>query len=100
MPVDLGSPTREPHRNFYDNRRGAHGFGVKGHVNLTFHGPTLKASYVDLEGNALIEEEWQAVGGNVELAGQRVICHDADFHVGPEMVRVTLQNQIDESSTS
>ena len=100
MPVDLGSPTREPHPSFYDNRRGAHGYGVNGHVNLTFDGPTLKASYVDLNGNALLDEEWQAVGGNVELIGQHVNCHDADFCVGPDRVRVTFQNQIDESSTS
>jgi len=81
MPVDLGSPTREPHPSLYDNRRGAHGYGVNGHVNLAFDGPTLKASYVDLEGNELLEEEWRAVGGNVELAGQRTICRDPDFHV-------------------
>ena len=54
---------------------------MNGHVNLVFDGPTLKASYVDLEGNELLEEQWRAVGGNVELAGQRAICRDADFHV-------------------
>jgi hypothetical protein len=100
MPVDLGSPTREPHPSFYDNRRGSYGYGVNGHVNLTFDGPTLKASYVDLEGNALLEEDWRAAGGNAELTGQRVICHDSDFHVSPDKLRVTSQNQIDESSTS
>jgi hypothetical protein len=100
MPVDLGSPTRDPHPSFYDNRRGSYGYGVNGHVNLTFDGPTLKASYVDLEGNALLEEDWRAAGGNAELTGQRVICHDSDFHVSPDKLRVTSQNQIDESSTS
>jgi hypothetical protein len=82
MPVDLGAPVREPGPSFYDNRTGTHGYGVNGHVNLRFFGPMLKAMYVDLNGNELLEEEWRVVDGNVELAGQRVICRDPEFHVG------------------
>lgn len=82
MPVDMGSPVREPRPSFYDNRRGANGFGINGHVNLTFAGPRLTASYVDLEGTALLEETWGVAGGGVELVSQRKIILDPDFH-GP-----------------
>jgi hypothetical protein len=82
MPVDLGMPVREPHPLFYDNRRGAHEFGVNGHVNLTFEGPRVRCSYVDLNGNLLLEETFAASGGGVELVAQRQIIQDPDFH-GP-----------------
>ena len=78
MPVDLGMPVREPHPLFYDNRRGAHGFGVNGHVNLTFEGPRVRCSYVDLNGNSLLEETFE-VGGNVELVSQQRVIEDPEF---------------------
>jgi hypothetical protein len=34
----------------------------------------------------LLEEEWRAVGGNVELAGQSLIRCDPDFHVNASKV--------------
>jgi len=80
MPVDLGTPVREPGPLFYDNRRGAHGFGVNGHVNLTFEGPRASCTYVDLNGNLLLEETFGVSGGNVELVSQRQIVQDPDFH--------------------
>jgi len=80
MPVDLGTPVREPRPYFYDNRRGAHGFGLNGHVNLTFEGPRVQCSYVDLDGNVLVEETFSAADGNVELVRQRQLVQDADFY--------------------
>ncbi len=82
MPVDLGVPVREPRPVFYDNRRGAGGFGVNGHVNLVLAGPQVRCSYVDLNGNLLLEEMFEVSGGNVELVSQRQIVQDPDFH-GP-----------------
>jgi hypothetical protein len=82
MPVDLGSPVREPHLSFYDDRRGAHGYGVNGHVNLTFAESRMKALYVDLEGQELLEESWVAKDGHVKLDSQRQIISDRNFH-GP-----------------
>ena len=86
MPVDLGAPVREPRPSFYDNRRGANEFGVNGHVNLSFEGPRVHCSYVDLNGNELLEETFQAAGGNVGLVSQRQVIQDPDFH-GPVRVR-------------
>jgi Calcineurin-like phosphoesterase len=80
MPVELGTPIREPRPLFYDNRRGAHGFGVNGHVNLTFAGPRVECSYVDLDGNVLVEETFSVVDGNVELVRQRQLVQDAEFY--------------------
>jgi len=82
MPVDLGRPVHEPRPGFYDDRRGAHGYGVNGHVNLTFAGSRMTALYVDLNGNELLKEIWEARGGVVALASQRQIAQDGDFH-GP-----------------
>jgi hypothetical protein len=82
MPVDLGGPVREPRPSFYDDRRGAHGYGVNGHVNLTFAGPRMTALYVDLNGNELLEEIWETRSGVVELVSQRLIVQDGYFH-GP-----------------
>ena len=84
MPVDVGSPVREPHPSFYDDRRGAHGYGVNGHVNLAFAGPRVTAVYVDLEGKELLEESWVAKDGHVQPDSQRQIIADRDFH-GPRM---------------
>jgi len=80
MPVELGTPIREPRPLFYDNRRGAHGFGVNGHVNLTFEGPRVQCSYVDLDGNGLVEETFSVADGNVELVHQRRMVQDAEFY--------------------
>jgi hypothetical protein len=82
MPVDLGGPVREPRPSFYDDRRGVHGYGVNGHVNLTFAGPRMTALYVDLEGIELLEETWETRGGVVELVSQRPMIQDGDFR-GP-----------------
>jgi hypothetical protein len=86
MPVDLGTPVREPHPLFYDNRRGAHGFGVNGHVNLTFEGPQVRCSYVDWEGNLLLEEMFTMASGDLELVSQRLVVQDPNFY-GPRARR-------------
>jgi hypothetical protein len=82
MPVDRGGPLHEPRPSFYDDRLGAHGYGVNGHVNLIFAGPRVSALYVDLEGKDLLEEKWEVRAGAVELVSQRQIISDRDFH-GP-----------------
>jgi hypothetical protein len=84
MPVDRGGPAREPRPCFYDDRLGAHGYGVNGHVNLTFAGPRVTALYVDLDGQELFEESWVAKDGHVKLDSQRQIVSDRDFH-GPRI---------------
>ena len=82
--MDWGGPDREPRPRFYDDRLGSHGYGVNGHVNLTFAGPRVTALYVDLEGQELLEESWVAKEGQVVLDSQRQIIADRDFH-GPRL---------------
>jgi hypothetical protein len=82
MPVDLGPPVRGPRPSFYDDRRGANGFGVNGHVNLTFAGSRVTALYVDLDGKELLAETWETSGGEVRLASQEKRIGDPAFH-GP-----------------
>jgi hypothetical protein len=81
MPVDTGEPRKEPRPVFYDDRRAKNGFGVNGHVNLTFSGPNLKTVYVDLDGKELLREEWGADNsGAVQLISKEKLISDPDFH--------------------
>jgi hypothetical protein len=81
MPVDIGRPKREPRPAFYDERRAKNGFGVNGHVNLTFLGPNLTAVYVDLDGMELLREEWAVdSSGTVQLIAKEKLIADPDFH--------------------
>jgi hypothetical protein len=81
MPVDRGTSVQQPTPAFWDNRLAANGFGVNGHVNLAFSGPYLKSTYVDLRGDALLEEDWKCSNdGHVELVARRKITTDPDFH--------------------
>jgi hypothetical protein len=81
MPVDRGTPRPEPRVTFYDNRLAKNGFGVNGHVNLSFVGPSLTAVYVDLSGNELLREQWSADGsGAVQLLSKQKLTGDPDFH--------------------
>jgi len=82
MPVDRGTPRLDPHVIFYDNRLAQNGFGVNGHVNLSFAGPSLTAVYVDLNGNDLLCEQWSADrSGAVQLLSKQKLTSDPDFHV-------------------
>ena len=81
MPVDTGEPCRDPRPTFYDNRRAKNGYGVNGHVNLLFSGPTLKTVYVDMNGQRLLWEEWSVDSdGGVRLVSKEKLIRDADFH--------------------
>jgi len=81
MPIDRGGPIQDPTPIFWDDRRAANGFGVNGHVNLTFSGAVLRATYVDLKGNALLEEQWGlSDDGGVELVSRQKLIDDPDFH--------------------
>jgi hypothetical protein len=82
MPVDRGTPRLDPHVIFYDNRLAKNGFGVNGHVNLSFAGPSLTAVYVDLNGNDLLCEQWSTDrSGAVQLLSKQKLTSDPDFHV-------------------
>jgi hypothetical protein len=81
MPVSRGDPTHDPRPIFYDNRLAANGYGVNGHVNLSFDGPKLIAVYVDLNGHQLLQEEWSADGnGAVQLVSKKRLINDPGFH--------------------
>jgi hypothetical protein len=81
MPVDTGEPCKDPRPTFYDNRRAKNGYGVNGHVNLLFSGPTLKSVYVDMTGQRLLREEWSVDSeGGVRLMSKEKLIRDADFH--------------------
>jgi hypothetical protein len=81
MPLSLGVPDRKPCPRFYDNRKGAHGYGVNGHVNLAFTGPNLTATYVDLDGTEILRETWSVdASGTVQLVSQMKLISDPDFH--------------------
>jgi hypothetical protein len=81
MPVDRGTPRPEPRVSFYDNRVAKNGFGVNGHVNLSFAGPDVTAVYVDLDGNDLLRESWVVDGsGGVQLRSRQKLIGDLDFH--------------------
>jgi|SRR5215470_6487638 len=81
MPVSRGAPTHIPLPIFYDDRLAANRYGVNGHVNLSFSGPTLTAVYVDLNGNQLLQEQWAVDGdGVVRLVSKQKLTSDADFH--------------------
>lgn len=88
MPVEIKKPKGNPAPKFYDNRENKNvstakeKFGMNGHVNLEFNGPTLKASYVDLHGAELLREEWQVdASGNCRQTGYEPVLQDPDFHV-------------------
>jgi len=81
MPVDRGTPTGTPAPIFYDNRLAPNGYGMNGHVNLSFSGPKLTAMYTDLKGNSLLREDWSVdAGGAVHFDGKQKLTADPDFH--------------------
>jgi hypothetical protein len=87
MPVDLGTPKPGPPISFYDNRLSRNGFGLNGHVNLSFSGSELSAVYVDLDGNRLLREQWVAnANGAVQLLSQEKLTEDPSFYVAPPSV--------------
>ena len=91
MPLEPEAPTKNPRPKFYDQRQGlkqpgdqrqgAVGYGVNGHVNLKFQGSNLTAVYVDLDGTEILSESWRADGrGAVQfVSGERHIS-DPNFH--------------------
>ena len=81
MPLSLGAPTKQPAPKFYDDRKGANGYGVNGHVNLLFDGPNLTATYVDLDSTKILEETWSVdAAGTIALASFTKRTTDPDFH--------------------
>jgi hypothetical protein len=81
MPVDRGTPRSEPRLSFHDNRLAKNGFGVNGHVNLSFAGPTLTVVYVDLDGIDLLREQWTAdATGAVQLLSKQKLIDDPEFY--------------------
>jgi Calcineurin-like phosphoesterase len=81
MPLSLGAPTRKPGPKFYDNRQGVAGYGVNGHVNLSFAGPNLTATYVDLDGTEILREAWSVdASGVVQFVSRTKLISDPDFH--------------------
>jgi hypothetical protein len=81
MPVDRGDPSGEPRPVFYDNRLAPNGYGVNGHVNLSFSGSNLTATYVDLNGAELLREDWQVdASGAIQRARAQRLIQDPDFH--------------------
>jgi calcineurin-like phosphoesterase family protein len=81
MPVDRGKPAHDPNPIFHDDRLAANGYGVNGHVNLSFDGPKLTAVYVDLNGHQLLQEEWSVDrNGAVQLVSKKRLINDPDFH--------------------
>ena len=78
---DLKNIPRSAALSYLYGRVGANGFGVNGHVNLVFSGPTLTTTYVDLNGNLLLEEEWSvAQDGSVQLMSKKKKNSDPNFH--------------------
>jgi hypothetical protein len=68
IPSSLGAPSRKPRAKFYDNRKGDHGYGVDGPVNLTFAGPDLATTYVHRVRTEFLPERWSVdAGGSVQL---------------------------------
>jgi calcineurin-like phosphoesterase family protein len=91
MPLKPESPTKTPAPKFYDERQGvkqagderegAVGYGVNGHVNLEFQGPSLTATYVDLDGTKILTETWRADGHSaVQYVSGKKLISDPDFH--------------------
>jgi hypothetical protein len=81
MPLSLGPPTKTPTPKFYDSRKGAIGFGVNGHVNLSFDGPNLTATYVDLDGTEILRETWAVdAAGSIQFGSRTKLISDSDFH--------------------
>ncbi len=84
MPVELGGPKNDPKPVFYDNRVAKNTFGVNGHMNLTFAGNKLSATYIDLNDNQLLTESWEVDGtGAVTLTSQQKLIQDPNFHFDP-----------------
>lgn len=80
MPLELGKPSKRPAPSFYDDRKG-NGFGINGHVNLTFAGPNLLANYIDMYGTDIFQEKWSVdSAGVITLVSQEKLIKDADFH--------------------
>ena len=81
MPLSQGAPKKEPRPRFYDDRKGASGFGVNGHVNLSFEGPSLTAVYVDLDGTEILRETWSVdAKGAIQFGSSTKLISDPDFH--------------------
>lgn len=81
MPLSLGPPQKTPTPSFYDNRKGASGYGVNGHVNLSFDGPNLTATYVDLDGTEILRETWSVdAAGSIQFGSRTKLTSDSDFH--------------------
>ena len=82
MPLSIGEPCDgKPKPRFYDTRTGAHGFGVNGHVNLAFSGRNLEATYLDLDGTKILQEQWTVDGtGVVQLVSIKKLISDPGFH--------------------
>jgi calcineurin-like phosphoesterase family protein len=82
MPVEvkLPNPKANPQPQFYDHRRADSGFGHNGSVNLTFHANILRASYIDVRGEELLNENWTVDGsGAVVLLSSNKVTSDIDF---------------------
>lgn len=81
MPLSLGAPTKQPAPRFYDDRKGAEGYGINGHVNLSFDGADLTATYVDFNGTKILEETWSVdAAGMIALGSFAKQTADPDFH--------------------
>jgi hypothetical protein len=81
MPLSLGAPQKNPAPIFYDSRKGPHGYGVNGHVNLSFEGPNLTATYVDLDGTEILREQWAVdASGSIQPGPRGKLISDPDFH--------------------
>jgi hypothetical protein len=91
MPLEPEPPKKSPSPKFYDQRQGKRkpgdrrkgtvGYGVNGHVNLSFQGPHLAATYVDLTGDEIWTETWLADDqGAVQFVSGKRLIQDPDFH--------------------
>ena len=81
MPVDRGDPQQKPTPVFYDDRLAKNTYGVNGFVNLTFKGVNLSATYQDLDGTSVLQEEWTVNGsGAVQFLSRQKKINNPDFH--------------------
>lgn len=86
MPIELvlPKPESDTQPQFYDHRSATNGFGYNGSVNLTFQRNTLHASYIDMNADELLTEEWTVdAQGGVMLQSSRKVTADANFVFTP-----------------
>ncbi len=78
IPLSLGPPNpKKPKPKFYDDRKEANGYGVNGHVNFSFNGPSLAATYVDLDGAEVLRESWSVdAGGSIQFGSCKNLIAD------------------------